>query len=97
MVDTLVELGVTDPLVLKAMAEVPRHRFVERFWAAPSGMPWSVPHVREFTVGDDADDETLEVIYEATSALAVNGPVDRPAANFESLGSRHRGIDVGRA
>jgi protein-L-isoaspartate(D-aspartate) O-methyltransferase len=80
MVDTLVDLGVTDDAVLEAMAVVPRHRFVHRFWAVSPGRPWSPPHVREFTVGDNADDETLAVIYEATTALATRGPVDRPAA-----------------
>jgi len=80
MLDTLVGLGITDKTVLKAMSVVPRHRFVDRFWATPPGMPWAAEHIREFTADDNADDETLGVIYEATTALATNWPVDRPVA-----------------
>ena len=80
MVEKLAELGVTDQVVLEAMAVLPRHRFVDRFWAIPPGTSWSPGHVREFVVDDDADDETIRRIYEASSALATRGPIDRPAA-----------------
>lgn len=80
MVDNLAELGITDGVVLQAMAALPRHRFVDRFWAVPAQTPWSPGHVREFVVDDDSDDETLRRIYEASTALAIRGPTDRPAA-----------------
>lgn len=80
MVEALKSMGVTDPVVLHAMASIPRHRYVDRFWAAPTGMPWTPEHVREFVVDDDVADETLRVIYEPSTALATRGPVDVPHA-----------------
>jgi protein-L-isoaspartate(D-aspartate) O-methyltransferase len=80
MVKALRGMGVTDPVVLDAMASIPRHRYVDRFWSAPTGMPWTPEHVREFIVDDDAPDETLRVIYEPSTALATRGPVDVPQA-----------------
>jgi protein-L-isoaspartate(D-aspartate) O-methyltransferase len=73
-------MGVTDRVVLDAMASVPRHRYVDRLWAVPAGMPWTPEHVREFVVDDEAADETLRVVYEPTTALATRGPVDVPQA-----------------
>jgi protein-L-isoaspartate(D-aspartate) O-methyltransferase len=80
MVKALRGMGVTDRVVLEAMASIPRHRYVDRFWSAPTGMPWTPEHVREFIVDDDAADETLRVIYEPSTALATRGPVDVPQA-----------------
>jgi protein-L-isoaspartate(D-aspartate) O-methyltransferase len=80
MVEALRSMGVRDRAVLDAMASVPRHRYVDRFWAAPTGMPWTSEHVREFVVDDDAADETLRVVYEPSTALATRGPVDVPQA-----------------
>ena len=80
MVKALRSMGVTDQVVLDAMASIPRHRYVDRFWAAPTGMPWTPEHVREFVVDDDAADETLRVVYEPSTALATRGPVDVPQA-----------------
>jgi protein-L-isoaspartate(D-aspartate) O-methyltransferase len=80
MVEALRSMGVTDRVVLDAMASIPRHRYVDRFWAAPSRKPWTPEHVREFVVDDDAADETLRVIYEPSTALATRGPVDVPHA-----------------
>jgi protein-L-isoaspartate(D-aspartate) O-methyltransferase len=80
MVKALRSMGVTDGVVLDAMASVPRHRYVDRFWAAPTKMPWTPAHVREFVVDDDAADETLRVVYEPSTALATRGPVDVPQA-----------------
>jgi len=80
MVKALRSMGVTDRVVLDAMASIPRHRYVDRFWAAPTGMPWTPEHVREFVVDDDAADETLRVVYEPSTALATRGPVDVPQA-----------------
>jgi protein-L-isoaspartate(D-aspartate) O-methyltransferase len=80
MVETLKGMGVSDQVVLDAMASVPRHRYVDRFWGAPAGMPWTSEHVREFLVDEDVDDETLRVIYEPSTALATRGPVDVPRA-----------------
>jgi protein-L-isoaspartate(D-aspartate) O-methyltransferase len=80
MVEALRSMGVTDRIVLDAMASIPRHRYVERFWATPTGMPWTPEHVREFVVDDDVADETLRVIYEPSTALATRGPVDVPQA-----------------
>jgi protein-L-isoaspartate(D-aspartate) O-methyltransferase len=80
MVEALRSMGVTDPVVLTAMASIPRHRYVDRFWAAPTGRPWTPEHVREFVVDGDVADETLRVIYEPSTALATRGPVDVPHA-----------------
>jgi protein-L-isoaspartate(D-aspartate) O-methyltransferase len=80
MVNALRSMGVSDQVVLDAMASVPRHRYVDRFWATPAGMPWTPEHVREFVVDDDVDDETLRAIYEPSTALATRGPVDVPRA-----------------
>jgi protein-L-isoaspartate(D-aspartate) O-methyltransferase len=80
MVETLAKLGVTDKVVLQVMASVPRHRYVDRFWATPPEMPWTPKHVRGFIVNDDASDETLRFVYAASSALATRGPIDQPAA-----------------
>jgi protein-L-isoaspartate(D-aspartate) O-methyltransferase len=80
MVEALRRMGVTDRVVLHAMASIPRHRYVNRFWAAPTGMPWTPEHVREFVVDGDVADETLRVIYEPSTALATRGPVDVPHA-----------------
>lgn len=76
MVEALRSMGVTEQVVLEAMASIPRHRYVDRFWAAPRGMPRTPEHVREFVVDEDAADETLQVIYEPSTALATRGPVD---------------------
>jgi len=80
MVESLESMGVTDRVVLQAMASIPRHRYVDRFWAAPTGMPWAPEHVREFVIDGDVADETLRVIYEPSTALATRGPVDVPHA-----------------
>jgi protein-L-isoaspartate(D-aspartate) O-methyltransferase len=80
MVKALGSMGVTDRVVLDAMASIPRHRYVDRFWAVPTGMPWTPEHVREFVVDDEAADETLRVVYEPSTALATRGPVDVPRA-----------------
>jgi protein-L-isoaspartate O-methyltransferase len=80
MIADLVELGFNNTVVLAVMAAVPRHRFVERFWATPPGKPWTPENVREFRVTDDTDDETLSFIYRADTALMTRGPLDRPGA-----------------
>jgi protein-L-isoaspartate(D-aspartate) O-methyltransferase len=80
MVGVLADLGITDEAVLQVMAGVPRHRFVDRFWAVPPGRPPATDEVRCFTVDEDADDETLALIYESTTALVTRGPVVGQAA-----------------
>jgi protein-L-isoaspartate O-methyltransferase len=37
MVGELIALGITDESVLQVMATVPRHRFVDQFWAVSPG------------------------------------------------------------
>ncbi len=73
-------MGVTDHAVLNAMASIPRHSYTDRFWATPPESAWTPQNVREFVVTDDADDETLRVVYDASTALATRGPIDVPRA-----------------
>src|SRR5438046_1665173 len=46
----------------------------------PPGVPWSVDTVREFDIGDTAEDAVLEAVYEPSAALITRGPTDTPAA-----------------
>jgi len=80
MVAGLAKLGVRDTVVLDVMAAVPRHWFVDRFWATAPGMPWTPEQVREFRVDDESDDETLALIYGVDTALMTRGRVDRARA-----------------
>ena len=80
MVRALVEMGITDEVVLDAMAEVPRHWFVDRFWATSPGNLCTPEHVREFIVDDDAGDEILGLVYAVEKALVTRGPSDGSAA-----------------
>jgi len=77
---------MTDPVVLHAMRRSTAS-LCGPLLAAPTGMPWTPEHVREFVVDDDVADETLRVIYEPSTALATRGPVDVPHAT-SSLSAR---------
>jgi protein-L-isoaspartate(D-aspartate) O-methyltransferase len=74
MVDGFPARGIVDERVLAAMRAVPRHRFVERFAGAPPGAKtWSLDETREWTVDEDCDDETLELVHDAERALPAPG------------------------
>ena len=80
MVESLRRLGVADEPVLQAMASVPRHRFVDRFWAVARGARWTPRNVKEFTVGEACSDETLNLLHDVLVAVAIRGPIDEPVA-----------------
>lgn len=80
MVEALRRLGVADEPVLQVMASVPRHRFVDRFWAVARGARWTARNVREFAVDEGCSDETLHLLYDVLVAVATRGPIDEPVA-----------------
>jgi protein-L-isoaspartate(D-aspartate) O-methyltransferase len=80
MVESLRRLGVADEPVLEVMASVPRHRFVDRFWAVARGARWTARSVREFVVDEGCSDETLHLLHDVLVAVAIRGPIDEPVA-----------------
>jgi protein-L-isoaspartate(D-aspartate) O-methyltransferase len=76
MVQQIADAGLQDERVLSAMRKVPRHRFVERFHAFLPRVPITPvlrTELREWTIGEDADDATLEVAHALDGALLTNG------------------------
>jgi protein-L-isoaspartate(D-aspartate) O-methyltransferase len=71
LIEVLRERGVIDAEVLRAFAEVPRHRFVERFWTVPVDPGAGTGDVRLVVVGQDED--ALEELYHPDRALITAG------------------------
>ena len=80
MVESLRRLGVADDRVLEVMASVPRHQFVDRFWAVDRGARWTTRNVKEFVVDQGCSDKSLNLLYDALAAVAIRGPIDEPVA-----------------
>jgi protein-L-isoaspartate(D-aspartate) O-methyltransferase len=70
LVDVLRHRGL-DGAVLAAFASVPRHRYVERFWAPPPGSARDLSQLREWVVGRDP--EALTLAYAPDIALVTGG------------------------
>ena len=51
MIASLRRLGVVDEMVLSVLASVPRHRFVDRFWAATPATIGKWDNTKEYEVG----------------------------------------------
>ena len=80
MVVSLRRLGVVDEMVLRVMASVPRHRFVERFWAATPATMLTWDHTKAYEVGEDCSDEALGRLYDPMTAVAIREPTEHFAA-----------------
>jgi protein-L-isoaspartate(D-aspartate) O-methyltransferase len=80
MIASLRRLGVVDEMVLRVLASVPRHRFVDRFWAVTPATMWKWDNSSEYDVAEDSSDETLALLYDPMTAVAIRRPSGHLAA-----------------
>jgi protein-L-isoaspartate(D-aspartate) O-methyltransferase len=80
MLESLRLLGTTDETILTAMANIPRHQFVDRFWWVPPSGRWSRETAIEFNATRGFSDDALRAIYEPMSALLTRLPVGTTSA-----------------
>ena len=75
MVVALRRLGVVDETVLKVLASVPRHRFVDRFWATTPATIGKWDNTKAYDVTEDCSDEALALLYDPMTAVAIRPPI----------------------
>ena len=80
MIASLRRLGVVDEMVLRVLASVPRHRFVDRFWAVTPATMRKWDNTRQYDVTEDCSDETLALLYDPMTAVAIRRPIGHLAA-----------------
>ena len=94
MIASLRRLGVVDEMVLSVLASVPRHRFVDRFWAVTPATIGKWDNTKEYEVAEDCSDEALALLYDPMTAVAIRRTDRAPCRHDQPLGSCDRRLDA---